>query len=216
MKIVNVVSYEGLYAVTDSGDVYSLKTGRKLKAIPDKHGYLLIVLNKNGLKYTTYVHKIVYYSFNKNQQLTSVDDLVIDHIDGDKTNNHLDNLRKITTRENTARAKTNPLGRGVHYYPARNKYGAAININKVRYHLGMFLTAEEAHSSYQDALCNFQTYGILPHKIDHSKKLCKGCGVVKPIDDFYYVKNHGRSYLCKECMKAYNRERRRNLAQGQK
>jgi len=209
MRIVNVVTYEGIYAVSDSGDVYSLKTGRKLKAIPDSHGYLHISLNKNGLKYTTYLHKIVYYSFNKKQKLTSSDDLVIDHIDGNKANNHLDNLRKITTRENTARAKTNPFGRGVHYYPARCKYGAAININKVRYHLGMFLTAEEAHNAYQAAFSNFKKNGILPSKIDHTKKLCKGCGIVKPIDDFYYVKNHGRTYLCKECMKAYSRERRR-------
>ena len=209
MNIVNVATYEGLYAVTDTGHVYSLKTGKELKPIVGSQGYLQICLNKNGVKQTTYIHKIVYYSFNKQNKLTSLDDLVIDHIDGNKTNNNLDNLRKITNRENTARAMNNPWGRGVHYYPARNKYSAAININNVRYHLGMFLTAEEAHNSYQTALCNFQKHGILPAKIDHSRKLCKGCGVVKPIDDFYYVKNHGRTYLCQECMKAYSRERRR-------
>lgn len=83
MNIVNVVNYEGLYCVTDEGYIFSLKTGVKLKTHLEKSGYMSVVLSKNGKKHTYKVHTIVFNSFNKRNN-----ELVIDHIDGNKTNNN--------------------------------------------------------------------------------------------------------------------------------
>ena len=211
MKVINVIGFEGLYAVSDEGCVFSLKTGKELKQSTDKHGYLQVVLSKEGRHSTIAVHKAVFYSFNAYRKLTRTDELVIDHIDGNKRNNRLENLRKITTRDNTSRAKSNKHGRGVHYYASLGKFGAEISINKTRYHLGLFATAEEAASAYQSALNSYNTDGTLPPKRDRSTKQCKICGQTKPIEDFYHIKGHGYQTYCKSCQRAYGKKRRELL-----
>ena len=90
-----------------------------------------------------------------------------------------------------------------------NKYGAEIGIEGERYYLGAFPTEAEASAAYQQALQAYNERGEVPRKIDHSVKLCKGCGKTLPVDEFYLVKGHGRSYLCKECHKAYHRQKRK-------
>ena len=208
MRIVNVIGYEGLYAVTDEGLVYSLRRGIALSPSVNQGGYLIVNLNKNGAKRTVQIHKIVFYSFNSYKQLTRTDSLVIDHIDGNKKNNRLDNLRKITTRENTSRAKTNQYGKGVHYFKNLDKYGAEITINGIRYHLGTFPTPEEASECYQSALAAYTEGGIVPPKRDRSVKHCKKCGQTKPISDFYYVRGHGYQYCCKSCQRTISQANR--------
>ena len=207
MKIVNVLGYEGLYAVTDEGDIYSLKKGRIKKKLLDKDGYYKVGLNKNGIQKTYKVHQIVYYSFNGKNN----DDLVIDHINSIKTDNRLENLRKLTNRENSARNRTHKYGRGVRYFKKLDKFGATISINKERFHLGVFKSEEEAREAYKNACSNWEEKGILPFKPDRTVKLCKRCGRILPKSEFYYVKTHGSSWLCKECSKEAMRERRKKL-----
>lgn len=211
MRVINIVGYEGLYAVTDEGQIYSLKQGIQLKPAMNAGGYLIVSLNKDGVKHTVPIHKAVYYSFNSYRKLTRTDLLVIDHIDGDRTNNRLDNLRKITTRENTSRAKTNMYGKGVHYFKNIDKYGAEITINGTRYHLGTFLTPQEASEHYYAALSAYNENGNLPVKKDKSVKYCKQCGTTKPISEFYYIKGHGYQTLCKECQRAQSKLYREKL-----
>lgn len=208
MKIINVIGYEGLYAVSDDGRIFSLKTGNELKQSSGKGGYLQVVLSKEGKHSTVAVHKAVFYSFNAYRKLTRTDELVIDHIDGNKQNNRFRNLRKITSRDNTSRAKSNKHGRGVHYYASLGKYGAEISINRTRYYLGLYPTAEEAASAYQSALESYSADGTLPRKRDRSVKQCKICGQEKPIDDFYHIKGHGYQTYCKQCQRAYGKKRR--------
>lgn len=203
MNIVNVVNYEGLYCVTDEGDIFSLKRGVKLKPHLEKSGYMSVVLSKNGEKHTYRVHTIVFNSFNKRNN-----ELVIDHIDGNKINNKLSNLRQIHTRENTARSMTNKYGRGVKYYKNINKYGSCISINRTRYYLGVFPTAEQASNAYIEALNNWELHGILPTVKDRNIKYCKVCGRELPIDDFYLIKGHGRSWMCKSCSREYSKNKR--------
>lgn len=197
MKIVNVIGYEGLYAVTDDGIIYSLKKGEMMNQRINKAGYCEISLSKDGVRKTLRVHQIVYNSFHGKEY----DELVIDHINSIKTDNRLDNLRKITNRENVARSKVSPYGRGVRYFKRINRFGAEIGINNTRYYLGTFQTEEEACNAYKKALSNWEDKGVLPLKKDRSVKLCKRCGMILPKSEFYYVKGHGTTYLCKECHK---------------
>lgn len=205
MKIINVVGYEGLYAVSDEGQVFSLKNGELLSPSINRGGYLIVVLNKNGKKETVQIHRVVFYSFNAYRRLKRTDELVIDHIDGNKTNNRLENLRKITTRENTSRAKTNLYGKGVHHFKHLGKFGAEIAINKVRYHLGVFQTPEEAAAAYKSALDAYNTDGVLPFKKDRTIKFCKKCRQTKPISEFYHIKGHGYQTYCKECQRTLSK-----------
>lgn len=61
-----------------------------------KNGYLAIVLHKGGDTKTKYVHRLVLESFTG----PAPEGMECLHIDGDKTNNHLDNLRWGTRQEN--------------------------------------------------------------------------------------------------------------------
>lgn len=83
-------------------------------------------------------------------------DIVVDHINGIKTDNRLENLRLVTTRENTSfgynKKSTSSKYCGVHFRKNRNKWIAHIRINSKRIHLGHYKTEEEAHQVYQEAL----------------------------------------------------------------
>lgn len=71
----------------------------------------------------------------------------IDHRDGDRSNNRMDNLRLASRVENTRNRK--PTGRylkGVERTPS-GRYRAKIYVNH-HIHLGMFDTEEEAHAAY--------------------------------------------------------------------
>ncbi len=211
MRIINVVGFEGLYAVSDDGRIFSLKKGIELKPALDNSGYLHVSFHKSGKRAVVYIHKAVYYSFNAYRKLTREDNLVIDHIDGNKTNNRLENLRKITTRENTSRAKVNKYGKGVHFFAHLGKFGAEIGIDGTRYYLGIFPNAEEAAEAYQAALKSYKENGVLPYKRDRTIKTCIKCGQTKPISEYYHVKGHGYQTYCKVCQRAYSRQRREAL-----
>ena len=72
----------------------------------------------------------------------------IDHIDRDKTNNSLDNLRDITQVWNRGINKNNTSGY-VGVYLHKGKWVAEIIINKKKHRLGTFNSPEEASSAYK-------------------------------------------------------------------
>lgn len=80
--------------------------------------------------------------------------LVIDHIDNNKQNNHVDNLQIITQRQNVVKEiifkKTLPIG--VCFDKNRNKYIAQITINNKHISLGRHNSIKEASQAYQNKL----------------------------------------------------------------
>lgn len=207
MKIKNVINYEGIYAVSDDGRVFNLQRGVEIK----QHitgNYISVKLRCNGEYINAKVHRLVYEAFKGR----IIPNLVIDHIDGNKLNNNLNNLRQITTRENTTYGwrnhKASGLPTGVKEFKQRGTFGAEIGIEGERFYLGSYRTANEASHVYQSALKRWKEEGIKPIKRDRTTKLCKTCGQVKPITEFYNIKGHGLSWYCKECNRADARRRR--------
>lgn len=90
-KIVDFTNY----SVDENGDVFS-KSGKQIYKWTDNTGYIQVVLYKNNKRYYKRVHRLVYEAFNGAIE----ERFVIDHIDGDKSNNNLDNLEKITRSKN--------------------------------------------------------------------------------------------------------------------
>lgn len=101
--------FEGLYEVSNYGRVRSLKFGKvkMMKLVKrKKRGYLHVSLYKNGKMKTYTVHRLVWIAFNG----PIPDGYELDHIDGDKTNSNLNNLRCVTHKENC----NNPITRKKH------------------------------------------------------------------------------------------------------
>lgn len=89
------------YAVSNKGRVMNLKTKRLLKQSPNSHGYMNLCLWKNNKQKHFLVHRLVYMYFYDDFDF---DGYVINHIDGNKTNNNIENLEKITYQENNMHA----------------------------------------------------------------------------------------------------------------
>ena len=103
----DVIAYEGIYKVSNLGRVKRIgngSDGRKLserimnqKASGWKGKYLSVVLTKNNESKNQYVHRLVgiaFYGMPKNNKTQ------INHIDGNKHNNCLNNLEWVTAKEN--------------------------------------------------------------------------------------------------------------------
>ena len=78
----------------------------------------------------------------------------MDHIDSDKLNNNVNNLRLVTNRENVSKERTfkSGLPTGVYFHKRNKKYESQIRINGKKKYLGSFNTIEEASNAYQNKL----------------------------------------------------------------
>lgn len=103
------------YAVSDTGLVKNLKTGRILRPGVHRQGYLLVWLSDHGLRYGKSIHRLVTEAFIPNPDGKSQ----VNHKDGNKTNNHVDNLEWSTGSENTLHAYRTGLFGGRPRVPVR-------------------------------------------------------------------------------------------------
>jgi len=84
------------YLIYDDGRVYNKKYKRLLKSCKNTRVYEHVVLCKNGKKKHGYIHRLVALHYLDNPENKSD----VDHIDGNKLNNHVSNLRWTTNIEN--------------------------------------------------------------------------------------------------------------------
>lgn len=79
---------------------------------------------------------------------------VIDHISGDRSDNRIENLQKLTFRQNVAKGmqkrRKNDLPTGV--WPKRGRFIAMAKIDGRRRSLGTYDTPEQAHQAYLEAV----------------------------------------------------------------
>lgn len=92
----DVPGYEGLYQVSNLGRVYSFKTNRYLKMGINSHGYKRAPLLKDDKTQLRNVHRLVALAFIPNPDNKPN----VDHINGDKTDNRVTNLKWATQKEN--------------------------------------------------------------------------------------------------------------------
>nr|FAA03394.1 MAG TPA: hypothetical protein [Siphovirus LN-2020-2] len=93
MELWNEANGIPRYDVSSWGQVFDKQKFRLLKQTPDKAGYLRVKLWIAGERKTVSVHRLVADAF----YACGVDGWEVNHIDGDRTNNHVVNL-ELTTR----------------------------------------------------------------------------------------------------------------------
>ena len=106
----NIIGYEGLYEVSNTGQVRSLDRyvkysngrihlhkGKVLSPVKDKYGYLVVCLYCNEKQKIIKIHRLVAQAFIPNPNNLPE----VNHKDEDKTNNSVDNLEWCTAKYNS-------------------------------------------------------------------------------------------------------------------
>lgn len=121
LELVVAPTEAGLYYVNKDGDIFS-KTKRELAGSTNSLGYKQLFTYEGGRFVKAYlVHRLVFEAFVG----PIADGFEIDHIDRNKKNNALSNLRMVTHQQNCA----NNASLGVYWFAATKKWVAAIRIN---------------------------------------------------------------------------------------
>jgi hypothetical protein len=134
-----------------TGDIFS-HTGKK----PNQkgNGYIKCVVWYKNKSVTLQSHQLAWFLYYNEVAL------YVDHIDRNKRNNKIDNLRSVTSQENNF----NRTCKGSFYNKLNKNWRAQISINNKTINIGTFKTEEEAIQSYLNAK---KTY----HKIGSGKNI---------------------------------------------
>ena len=164
-----IKGYEGYYEISNYGDIKSIKrvvqnSGSKsgfmtvkeriMKWRYDTSGYPIAGLSKSKKLKTIAVHILVWDHFGgKPRESLKIQ---IDHIDKNKSNPRIDNLRLLSQPVNILRNHKDNLSEsskhpGVHWDKDAEKWRTRICIRGIRRNIGLFNNEKEAASAYMKA-----------------------------------------------------------------
>lgn len=195
----DVPEYEGYYQVSNMGRVRSLDRtvicsdgrerfykGRVIEGVLNKDGYRQASLYREGIGMSYNLSQLVAMAFLGHE--LNGNTLVVDHINGDKSDDRLENLRIVTNRTNVTtcfRADRKSLSsryEGVIWRGDRSKWQVKIQFNKKTIYLGYFTDEFKAAKAYQSALSEIKGGSFNPddYKPKFSSKH-KGVSFYKPL-----------------------------------
>jgi len=163
----DIPGYEGSYQVSNLGRVKSLARFRfnkdpnkakakiKEKIISsniNKFGYYVIRLLKDGERKSFNLHQLVAMAFLDHKPCGHK--LVVDHINDNRLDNKVENLRIITNRENSYKTQGSYSSKykGVYFRKDTCKWSSSIRIDNKIIRLGCFKNEYDAHLAYQKKL----------------------------------------------------------------
>ena len=134
---VSTYGYEEIYEISNLGNIRKKKTKRKLIGHLSRTGYRRVSLSKDGKNINRTIHRLVLQSF-----LGHKEDLVVNHKNGIKTDNRLENLEWCTISENTKHSFDNGFQKQKRSFENPN---AKLWVHK---EYGLFLTTVELYKLY--------------------------------------------------------------------
>lgn len=135
---------EKLQILKEEGWIYNPNTGLLIgttKPTFDNKGYLRIKIVRNKIRICVRAHQLAYYLYY-NEIVEQ-----IDHINGVRDDNRIDNLRSVTNQKNSFNRKC----KGYSFDKNYKKYRAYICVDNKTTTLGYFLNEEDARQAYIDA-----------------------------------------------------------------
>ena len=127
------------YSITKDGQVFSHKTNRFKKQFVFPTGYVGISLYINKISKNYYIHRLVAETY-----LTNIESKYqVNHINGIKSDNRVENLEWVTSKENMKHS----LDKGLRqkYYPQSNPYKLILDT-----HTGVFYNDVKEASKYSN------------------------------------------------------------------
>lgn len=174
----DIPNYENLYQISNLGNVRSLCFGARnvkksnvvklLKSSKSNLGYYKIQLYKDGKSKMFYIHRLVALLFINNPDNKTQ----VNHIDGNKANNAVDNLEWVTPKENISHAIDNGL---FYYAPMKGKKGKSNPTSKTihQYDLNGNFIAEYCGISEAARILNINA-SCISLALLGKHKTCKG------------------------------------------
>ena len=136
------ITNTGEVFVEPSGKKHSFKTAKFMSKAKLQTGYEFVKIERDdGIKVNKYIHRLVAEMFMTNPGNKKE----VDHIDCNKSNNNLSNLRWATVEENRQYSwdQTRQKG-GIKFIAKTGRYIVRITINNERKYIGSFVTRGEA------------------------------------------------------------------------
>jgi hypothetical protein len=132
------------YEISKDGTVRHVKTKKLTKIRTSTSGYSIITISRIKRKGVQHIklHRLLAEAFIPNPDAKPE----IDHKDGNRLNNHIDNLRWATRSENQAN-KRKQANRCVYMRP-NGRYYSQTSLDGKQVHIGSFATAEECCKAY--------------------------------------------------------------------
>jgi hypothetical protein len=110
-------------------------------------GYVVFSVNCNGKKERIYAHRYAWYL-----HYGELPNNFIDHIDGNRANNILTNLRDVTKQQNGFNRTT---AKGYGWHKRNKRFQASIRVNGKHIYLGFFINEEDARNAYLTAKAKY-------------------------------------------------------------
>jgi len=150
----DIPGYEGEYGATQEGDIYSFKRNKFLKPGRHGNGYLHVTLHKTDRVSSRgkiiSIHRIIALTFIVNPENLPC----VDHIDRNKRNNCVSNLRWVTYNQNNTNRvsipNTSSQYKGVNL--RSGKWESYIQVNGNKKYLGTYKEEIDAAVAFNDAV----------------------------------------------------------------
>lgn len=175
----DIHGYEGYYQVSNFGRARSLdrtvefSDGRKrfykgkMLSPRMRDGYKYVTLTMRDRKKTFKFSQLVAMAFLGHKPNGNT--LVVDHINGNRSDDRVDNLRVVTNRANTTTCFRSDNGTfsseyvGVHWDIKSLKWRSSIHYDGINIHLGLFDNEIDASDAYQKALSKIKNGSFNPN-----------------------------------------------------
>ncbi len=140
-----------VYAISNFGDVFNITRNREQKLFRAGRGYFYLSTQKNKIKRNYEVHRLVAQLFIPNP----LNKPQVNHIDGNKENNCVDNLEWVSASENNYHA----IKTGLRTYEHRYKKVAQIKDGKI-----IKIYKSPCFAERELGLSKYSIYDVLRHR----------------------------------------------------
>lgn len=204
------------YRIYENKVVYNIKTEKALDEFEKSKYSKVYLINENGGKHIS-IHKIYTEAFSKETKVEGR--TLIDHINGDKSDNRLENLRRATYSENSRNVSKNTkkssssIYKGVNWVKRSTAWRATIRYQKEnekskKHHIGQFDREVDAAIEYdKEALTHHKEFANINFPIEYYYPLTQDINIIDAIkinlreDELYF-----RRLVWEEKIEKYQKE----------